>query len=308
MKKSVFALAALSFLTATAGDWSFNAGYAWRSQAKTSFRGGTAATSGIYSDGSVSADGSVWSGTIDELPVRSGGIDTGTKVAGVTDYALRLSRTESIVAGGSEEDSASGLNLSVGYDFYDVGTVLFGVSARFAGYWGIKNCARGGCCSYNDYYRFDSVLGSEPNPVLDSVNPDLSDGRRDYLSGGELTTMRTTLKSDLYQIGLGPKVTWSPFAEWCPTLSWINVYGGVEILCNIAYNRLEAGGASSSSTDCLVGVGGNVGFVGNITDWCGVYGQIGYEWIDKDEVSVGGIRAETDYSSLVLSAGLQFRF
>ena len=34
----------------------------------------------------------------------------------------------------------------------------------------------------------------------------------------------------------------------------------------------------------------------------------GYEWIDKDEVSVNGISAETDFSSLVLSAGLQFRF
>ena len=55
------------------------------------------------------------------VPVRPGGVDTGTKTAGVSDYALRVGRTESVVTGGGEDDSASGLSLSAGYDFYDAG-------------------------------------------------------------------------------------------------------------------------------------------------------------------------------------------
>jgi len=118
----------------------------------------------------------------------------------------------------------------------------------------------------------------------------------------------TRLRSDLYQIGLAPKVTWALFAGWCEWMSWLDVYGGLEVLCNMTYTRFEADGSSSSSTDCLLGFGGNVGLVGNITDWLGIYGQIGYEWVDKSDVSNGDFKADIDYSSLVLSAGLQFRF
>lgn len=44
------------------------------------------------------------------------------------------------------------------------------------------------------------------------------------------------------------------------------------------------------------------------TENIGFFGQVGYEWIDEDDVSVRGVRATTDYSSLVLSAGIQVRF
>ena len=118
----------------------------------------------------------------------------------------------------------------------------------------------------------------------------------------------TRLRSDLYQIGLGPKVTWSPFVGWCDCMSWLDVYGGVEVLCNLARTEFDADGHSSSQTDCLLGFGGNVGLVGNITDWIGIYGQVGYEWVDKSNVSTGGFKADIDYSSLVLSAGVQVRF
>ena len=301
MKKTFFAVVVLSSGLAFGKGWSFNAGYAWRSQAETSFSGGAPAAAGAYANGSVSADGSVWSGTIDELPVRPGGVDTGTKTAGVSDYALRVGRTESVVTGGGEDDSASGLSLSAGYDFYDVGPVSLGANLRFAGYWGIENGVRGGFCSYNDYYRFDNVLGASPDPTLDSVNPNLADGRRDYLAGGALGGLRTTLKSDLYQIGLGPKVTWH-------VLTCLDVYGGVEALCTFANSELDAGGASTDEVNCLWGVGGHVGFTGWMTENIGFFGQVGYEWIDEDDVSVQGVRAETDYSSLVLSAGVQVRF
>ena len=39
-----------------------------------------------------------------------------------------------------------------------------------------------------------------------------------------------------------------------------------------------------------------------------IYGQVGYEWIDSTDVSTGGFKADVDYSSLVLSAGVQVRF
>ena len=301
MKKTFFAVAVLASGFALAEGWSLTVGYAWRSQADTSFRGGAPAAAGAYANGSVSADGSEWSGTIDELPVRSGGIDTGTKEAGVSDYALLVGRTESVVSGGGDDDFAHGLTASVGYDFLDVGPVSFGANLRFAGYWGIENGVRGGFCSYNDYYRFDNVLGDAPDPENDNVNPSIADGRRDYLAGGDLGGMRTTLKSDLYQIGLGPKVTWH-------VLSCLDVYGGVEALCTFANSELDAGGASTDEVNCLWGVGGHVGFTGWMTENVGLFGQVGYEWIDEDDVSVRGVRAETDYSSLVLSAGLQVRF
>ena len=37
-------------------------------------------------------------------------------------------------------------------------------------------------------------------------------------------------------------------------------------------------------------------------------GEGGYEWVDKSDVSTGGFKADIDYSSLVLSAGVQVRF
>lgn len=298
MKKFVFG--AMVFLAggALASGWNLNVGYSWRAKAKTFFSGGAPAAPGVYSDGSISTDGKTWSGTIDELSVRSGGTDTGTKMAGVSDYALRINRSEGVVASGSDEDCAHGLTASIGYDFGD-GPVALGLNLRFAGYWGIKNGTRGGYCEYNDYYRFDNVRGAAPNPTYDSVNPNLADGRREYIAGGP--GGRVTLKSDLYQIALGPKVTWH-------AASWLDIYGGAEVLCCFANERLDAGGAKTDEVNNLWGVGINAGLTGWLDENFGIFGQIGYEWIDEDDVSVKGIRAETDYSSLVLSAGVRVRF
>ncbi len=300
MKKFVFG--AMVFLAggALASGWNLNVGYSWRAKAKTSFSGGAPAAPGEYSTGSISADGKTWSGEIDELPVRSSGIDTGTKTAGVADYALRINRSEGVVASGSDEDCAHGLTASIGYDFGD-GPVALGLNLRFAGYWGVKNGTRGGYCEYNDYYRFDNVLGDAPDPTRDSVNPNLADGRREYIAGGALGGMRTELKSDLYQIAFGPKVTWH-------VASWLDIYGGAEALCTFANSELSAGGAKTDEVNCLWGAGGYVGLTGWLAENVGIYGQVGYEWIDEDDVSVQGIRASTDYSSLVLSAGIQVRF
>ena len=45
-----------------------------------------------------------------------------------------------------------------------------------------------------------------------------------------------------------------------------------------------------------------------LTDYLGVYAEVGYEWVDKADVSAGGANAEVDFSSLVVSAGLMTSF
>ncbi len=46
----------------------------------------------------------------------------------------------------------------------------------------------------------------------------------------------------------------------------------------------------------------------NVTDWLGLYGEVGYEWVDGFETSVGDVRSTVDFSSLVVSAGIVLRF
>lgn len=295
-----FAIAAMVSTTALAG-FNFNAGYAWRTQAKTSFKGLTKEITppgGIYKDGYIN----LGEYAEDGFPAWEGGsfgTEQNTTVPTENDYTLILNRSDS-VASGSDDESAHGVTASVGYDFYEGETFSLGATLRFAGYWGIKNSRPGGYMVYNDTYRFTGLLdGIDPQP--DRTNYDEPDEYlgRDYLVGGP--GGRVTLKSDLYQIGLGPKATWH-------ALSFLDVYGGVEALCCFTSSDLDAGGASTSEVNNLWGVGGHLGLAGCITENLGVFGQVGYEWIDEDDVSVKGIHAKTDYSSLVLSAGLQYRF
>jgi hypothetical protein len=44
--------------------------------------------------------------------------------------------------------------------------------------------------------------------------------------------------------------------------------------------------------------------LGNI----GLYAEVGYEWIDEPTVRNGGMLAEIDYSSLIVSTGLILKF
>ena len=113
--------------------------------------------------------------------------------------------------------------------------------------------------------------------------------------------VRTRYRADLWQLGVGPNVTWH-------ALSWLDAYAGAEAILNLAAADFDANGASDSRTDCLLGFGGHVGLEAKLTDCLGLYGQVGYEWVDTSDVSAGGLRAEADFSSLVLSAGLVVRF
>jgi len=311
------------------GRWTFSAGPAWRSRVKMETSGTVVAPTPracettkrdmddpnnwdrqqIVADpragtGGIPRDGQLWAVT-----------DTRTEIYGIAgqDYALN----------GSETDAPLGLNLQGCYDFYQGETWSVGLNLRFAGYWNMKanssgrfNAGYTQTDKYTDLYVFeDSVCEL---PFTDTVDPLYSEATAAGIVGeGPFSheiddrgshIVTTRLRSDLYQIGLGPKATWTPFAGICDCMDWLDVYGGVEILCNIAYGKFEADGSSTSSTDCLLGFGGNVGLVGNVTDRLGIYSQVGYEWIDKNEVSAGGFNADIDYSSCVLSAGIQFRF
>lgn len=274
--------------------WSFRAGYTWRSQAETSFKGGPTPVTGVYADGFVDGDGN-WSGeNFGTLPSDMG---PGSKGGG-EDWALVLTRSEA-GASGSDEEGLHGLNLSAAYVFYEEPDV-FDLSARirFAGYWNLGNAKTGGSSLYQDFARFLMVPGAQPDPIYDYAEPvDPSDRR--YLAGGAVQRIR--YEADLYQIGFGPEFTWH-------ALSWFDVYAGAEVLCNFIDADLDTGGASKSETDCVWGVGGYMGITGWFSENIGVYGRVGYEWIDESAISTHGVRAETDFSSLVLSAGLQVAF
>jgi len=313
--------------------WTFSAGPAWRSGVKME-------TSGRVSDAYLPASSSrSWDKDLDQSPSALGvserkldpqaGI---TVPAGQERWAATATRTDVTVSPGTSDGSVNasdterplGLTLQGGYDFYRAETFSVGVGLRFAGYWNMRSESSGRFSAgdirtqtFKDYFLY------EDRPYTGNVGTDLKSWNRpsdtpvyDYaeplsdttVAGAGTRSFTTRLRSDLYQIGLGPKITWTPFAGVCEWMDWLDVYGGVEILCNIAYSKLEADGASGTSTDCRIGFGGNVGLTGNITDWLGIYGQVGYEWVDKTSVSAGSFSADIDYSSLVLSAGVQFRF
>ena len=331
-----FALASISSLAdeGESGRWTFSAGPAWRSRVKIETSGRIAAPAPAANHTVLSRDMSNPENWEAEGPavkvadplagVPGTGIPADGKLWQVssvrTEYAGVAGRDYAVSA--SDEDAPLGLTLSAGYDIYRGETFAVGLNLRFAGYWNMKSQTRGyynaghtHVESYTDHFVFPGcpVLGAfaeDVDPVYDRPEANGSTPNaalfRDEDYGSRAVSTR--VRSDLYQIGLGPKLTLSPFVGWCDWLGWLDVYGGVEVLCNFAHAEFDADSSSTTQTDCLIGFGGDVGLVGNITDWIGIYGQIGYEWIDKSDVSAGGFNADLDYSSLVLSAGLQVRF
>ena len=51
-----------------------------------------------------------------------------------------------------------------------------------------------------------------------------------------------------------------------------------------------------------------LGLAASITENVGLFTEVGYEWIDKADMGLGRTDAEFDFSSLVVSAGVVFRF
>ena len=80
------------------------------------------------------------------------------------------------------------------------------------------------------------------------------------------------------------------------------------MLCNIASVDFEANGRGESATECRFGAGADVGFAAWLSENIGLYAEVGYEWIDEPTVRNGGMLAEIDYSSLIVSTGLILKF
>lgn len=316
---AVVGFAALSVLAESEdslGRWSFSAGPAWRSNIKMSIKGQSSVAPDSFDMEAARGDAEKWTeeqGKMSIVDHPDAGQDMTPDDAQI--WALEEVRYESAGTGDSVNDdkSSMGANFQLGYDFYQSEKLSIGLNARFAGYWNMKSGRRSigsAFDTWKDVYIFES------NPPVEAFKPEAGDEYtlRDDLAErvdttfdqGGVGVMR--MRGDLYQLGLGPKVAWTPFAgcESC-SLDWLTIYGGVEALCNISHLKLE-GAASGSSTDCLLGFGGNVGILANFTENLGLYGQVGYEWIDKHDYNVGGFKSEIDYSSLVISAGLQYRF
>lgn len=322
---SVVVIAA-SVTFADRGPWTFTAGPAWRSSVRMETSGiGHAAQlpeSHTVSYGDFDPlNQSTWSGHNIHAPVDVPA--SYSPYPGQQTWAIDATRTLVDVMPGAEgridsssDSGAMGVNFGIGYDFYRGEAFSIGAGLRFAGYWNMKTTCGGDSSGgtirtreYTDMFLFmTGIDASDPAPSAGDVY--LPEATPDYM--GTVPTYDNTdiigartfdsrLRTDFYQIGIGPRFTWH-------ALTWLDAYAGIDILVNFAYSKLDADGSSSTQTDCLIGFGGNLGLVGNITDNIGVYGQVGYEWVDKSEVSAGGFSADIDYSSLVLTAGLQFRF
>jgi len=232
----------------------------------------------------------------------------------------------------TDVDSPMGLDLQCGYEVWQGENLSVSLDLRFAGFWNMKSSAGGrvgggfasetiATTTTKNWYLYcdDPYTGSPADDlhgfsrVSDASDPtyvdrSVSEPATTVIERSPARAVVTRFRGDLYQLGFGPRVDWKPFAGFCDGLDWLGVYGGVEALCNLAYSRFEADGFSSSSTDCLLGFGGYLGLVGEITDWLAIYGRVGYEWVDDADISAGGFTADVDYSSLVVSAGLQFSF
>lgn len=311
----VFVLAAT---VAQADGWRFSAGPAWRSRVKTEVRGNTPVptTPG-------------WTERTDPAS-NPGDYDAATKVekpdmdrpnSGDTLWAVGTSFKETTYTPGDglarfasdDTDGALGLSVGFGRDVWEIGPVSVGLDLRFAGYWNLRSSASGFAGGGTSATRTGTdwwVFRGGPYPGESDFTyapPPERDDRLDPEFGAPTQTavpgqmVRSHLKADLYQIGLGPTVTW----RVCP---WLDAYAGVEVLLNLVALDFEANGASTSQTDCLLGFGGHAGLEARLTEHFGLYGQVGYEWVDASDVSAHGVEAEVDFSSLVLSAGLVVRF
>jgi len=317
MKKVLTIGFAIVGMSATAGGWNLSAGPAWRSRVKSEISGSvpvaTVSPSHTVSSSLDVENHGNWNvGEVTQVP------DPDPFAApGDTLYAVESVRTETTVVPGatsarldsSDDNSPLGLRVNGGYD-WDIGErFAIGVNVLFAGYWKMESSARGSAAGgtqsvsqWRDTYLFDD--GPYPDDTyFGSKQPHFYNS--DYLGTANSTfasrSVSARIRSDLYQIGLGPKATWH-------ALSWLDAYAGVNALCNIANMDLSTSSGDASEVKCRFGVGADVGLAAYLTDWLGLYADVGYEWVDKANVSSGNVSADVDFSSLVVSAGAIVRF
>lgn len=316
----------LAAVTAQAEGWHFSAGPAWRARVKTEVRGSVAVP--------TVADGTTRSYDADDRRKNpdpmAGGYDPATAVEvedpanpGQKLWAVGHSFTETTTTAGDGaarldatdvDNGTLGLKTRFGYDVWDWGPVAVALDLRFAGYWNLRSSASGFADGGSQKTRAGTdwfIFGSGPYPDDPVGGQDFAHRRpteqqTDIGAYGASTSLPghhvgARLKADLYQIGLGPTVTW----RVCP---WLDAYAGAAALCNLASLDFEADRSRASETACLFGLAAEVGVAANLTENLGLFAEVGYEWIEEGRLSAGGVRAEADFSSLVLSAGLRLSF
>ena len=306
----------LAAATAQAEGWRFSAGPAWRSRVEVETSGSASAPASVTS-GSRSTDYSYDLSSPSETPDTSPGASPGDTL-----WSVGATRTETVrVPGAGRADfsnadnpDALGFNLAASYDFFSGETFSFGLGLRLAAFFDMKASSSrfldtGSTRTVVTSGR--SLLEAPFPPTPPTAPPPPADRDRLFTPGRIVSDstvhgagsrlVRTRYRADLWQIGVGPNVTWH-------ALSWLDAYAGAEAILNLVAADFDANGSSTSRTDCLLGFGGHVGLEAKLTDNLGLYGQVGYEWVDASDVSAGGLRADADFSSLVVSAGLVFRF
>lgn len=307
---------ALAAATAQAEGWRFSAGPAWRSRVEVKTSGSASAPASITS-GSRSTDYSYDLSSPSETPDDSPGASPGDTL-----WSVGATRKETTLATGAcradfsdaDNPDALGFNLAASYDFFSGETLSFGLGLRLAAFFDMKASSSrfldtGSTRTVVTSGR--SLLEAPFPPTPPTAPPPPADRDRLFIPGrvdSDSTVhgagsrrVRTRYRADLWQIGVGPNVTWH-------ALSWLDAYAGAEAILNLVAADFDANGSSTSRTDCLLGFGGHVGLEAKLTDNLGLYGQVGYEWVDASDASAGGLRAESDFSSLVVSAGVVLRF
>ncbi len=330
MKKNqirVLALALCAATAAQAGGWRLSVGPAYRARMKTEMRGAPTVAdttettwTGRYRDMKNGDWGAYAGDSVARPDPEAGnyGIPADARLWGIS--ATYSETTVAYDGSGSAIDatdrpSSLGLKARVGYDFYESEPLAVGLDLRFAGYWNMKASASGRIAGsraitreMRDWWLFTGgpYDMTTPPAFADGWQPTLDPGSREEVCSvvGATTagrTVRARIRADLYQVGLGPTVTWH-------ALSWLDAYAGAAALCNIASLDFDAGSSSLSETRCRLGFAGEVGLAACLTDRLGLYAEVGYEWVDGFDAAVDGIAADVDFSSLVVSAGLAYRF
>ena len=312
MKKTVLWVAT-TFASAAvwASGFNFSVGPAWRSRVKMETR--STSVTPTSNDGSLVYDHDPvrdgWTaGDVSEEPLSVPGSDI--QYWGVSGYYTETATTPQ---GGSETtDSPLGLKMKLGYDVVDFGNVTLGLGLRFAGYWDMRSTFAGSSRRITDWW----LLTGGPYPDDDEAtrrdftysqlrpqDPDClpDESNREYGEWGG-SGVRGRLRADLYQIGIGPTLSWH-------ALSWLDAYASVAALCNIAKLDLDSdSGEHTSRTAARLGFGADVGLAAYLTENIGIYAEVGYEWVDNFDASVDTLTADVDFSSLVVSAGVVFKF
>ena len=324
MKKEILMVAVAGLMTTAFADnpWRLTIGPAWRARVKSSVSG-SAPVAGVAASHTTTYDkadpNTKTSFDVSETEVVQDPLYPGDPT--FRNYAYTRTATETIVtphgtqAGldGSDMDRPLGLKATLARDLFATERLSFGLGATFAAYWkmrsAVSGAAGGGTRVVNvtkDYYLF-SGGPIPPDSDFTALHPDSSP----YLPYRETTPGTPTeiagsrvharLRSDLYQIGLGPQATWH-------ICGGLDAYGRVQALCNLAHLDFDVGAASRADTKCLFGAGGAMGLAATLAEHLGLFVEVGYEWLDKAEARLGRAEAEVDFSSLTLSAGLVFDF